>query len=142
MIALRRAHPVFRRQGFFQGRPIHGSEVKDIAWLKPDGTEMTDQEWEHEFARSLGVYLAGEALAEVDVRGQPVKDQNLLVLFNAHHETVEFRLPAHAGPGRWFALLDTAHEHGLASNGTFDAGATYPLQGRSLALMVHSRSAT
>ncbi len=142
MIALRRAHPVFRRRDFFQGRPIHGSEVKDIAWLKPDGTEMTDQEWDHEFARSLGVYLAGEALAEVDARGRPVNDQNLLVLFNAHHETVEFRLPAHAGPGRWFALLDTAHEHGLASNGTFDAGATYPLQGRSLALLVHSRSAS
>ncbi len=142
MIALRRAHPVFRRRDFFQGRPIRGSEVKDIAWFKPDGTEMTDQEWEHEFARSLGVYLAGEALTEVDARGRPVKDQNLLVLFNAHHETVEFKLPEHAGPGRWFALLDTAHEHGLASSGTFDAGASYPLQGRSLALMLHSRSAT
>ena len=142
MIALRRDHPVFRRRDFFQGRPIRGSEVKDIAWFKPDGTEMTDQEWEHEFARSLGVYLAGEALTEVDARGRPVKDQNLLVLFNAHHETVEFKLPEHAGPGRWFALLDTAHEHGLASSGTFDAGASYPLQGRSLALMLHSRSAT
>jgi isoamylase len=142
MIALRRAHPVFRRRDFFQGRPIHGTEVKDIAWFKPDGTEMTDQEWEHEFARSLGVYLAGEALAEVDARGRPVRDQDLLVLFNAHHETVQFKLPAHAGPGRWFALLDTAHEHGLASNGTFDAGANYPLQGRSLALMLLARSAT
>ncbi len=88
------------------------------------------------------MYLAGEALAEIDARGRPVRDEDFLVLFNAHHETVEFKLPAHAGPGRWFALLDTAHEHGLAANGTFDAGANYPLQGRSLALMLLARGAT
>ena len=70
LIALRREHPVFRRRNFFQGRPLRGSEVKDIVWLKPDGTEMTDEEWDEHFARCLGVYLSGEALTETDRRGR------------------------------------------------------------------------
>jgi glycogen operon protein len=134
LIGLRRAHPVFRRRDFFQGRPIHGSDVKDIVWLKPDGAEMTSQEWEHDFARSLGVYLAGDALTERDARGRPVEDESFLVLFNAHHEELPFRLPGY-GVGRWLALVDTSYEGGLAPDGTFEAGAEYGLKARSLALL-------
>ncbi len=141
VIAIRRAHPVFRRRDFFQGRPLHGSGVKDIVWLKPDGTEMSDREWAHDFARSLGVYLSGEALGETDARGQPVADQDFLLLFNAHHGEVPFTLPGASGAVRWFALLDTARADGLSSNGTLEAGAAYPLQGRSLALLLRARSA-
>ena len=137
MIAIRRAHPVFRRRDFFQGRPLHGGGFKDIAWLKPDGAEMSDQEWSHEFARCLGVYLSGAALNETDARGQPIADRDFVVLFNAHHEELAFRLPA-LGTGRWFTLLDTARGDGLVANGTFDAGADYPLAGRSLALLIQA----
>ncbi|MET0205174.1 MAG: glycogen debranching protein GlgX, partial [Casimicrobiaceae bacterium] len=69
MVELRRSHPVFRRKRFFQGRMLQGGVASDIAWLKPDGTEMTVEEWNHDFARCLGVYLSGEALNEVDARG-------------------------------------------------------------------------
>ena len=136
IIALRRDHPVFRRRDFFEGRPLHGSEVKDIAWLKPDGTEMTDEEWSHDFARSLGVYLAGEALPETDERGRPVRDDNFLLLFNAHHEAMQFTLPDCRGAARWRALVDTAAADGLAPDGTYDAGAAYPLRERAFALLV------
>jgi glycogen operon protein len=139
LIAIRRAHPVFRRRDFFQGRPLHGGGVKDIVWLTPDGAEMSDHEWEHDFARCLGVYLAGDGLSETDARGRPVTDRSFIVLFNAHHEEIAFRLPEQAGPLRWFTLLDTARADGLAGNGTFAAGATYPLQGRSLALLVQAQ---
>ena len=134
VIALRRAHPVFRRRDFYRGRPVRGLGVKDIAWLRPEGGEMSDEEWNQEFARCLGVYLAGEALTETDERGRPVRDRNFLVLFNAHHGPVPFTLPEYAGSG-WRALLDTAYEHGLAIDGTFDAGVEYELQGRSLVLL-------
>jgi len=137
MIAIRRAHPVFRRRDFFQGRPLHGGGVKDIAWLKPDGAEMSDEAWSHEFARCLGVYLSGAALDERDARGEPVLDRDFVVLFNAHHEEIAFRLPA-LGAGRWFALADTARGDGLVAGGTFGAGADYPLAGRSLALLVQA----
>ena len=133
MIATRRDHPIFRRRGFFLGKPVEGAE-KDIVWLKPDGTEMTDQEWNEDFARSLGVYLAGESLHENDMRGRPVRDASFLLLFNAHHETVPFRLP-NAGKGEWFAQIDTAFDSGRPELSAIAAGEQYPLQGRSLALL-------
>ncbi|MGE5088828.1 MAG: glycogen debranching protein GlgX [Candidatus Levyibacteriota bacterium] len=136
MIALRRAHPVFRRRDFFQGRPIHGTGIKDIVWLKPDGTEMTAAEWDHDFARSLGMYLAGLALDETDARGRPVKDEDFLVLFNAHHEDLDFRLPDYDGRS-WLAIVDTSYERGLAPDGSFDPGAAYRLCARSLAILLH-----
>jgi glycogen operon protein len=94
LIALRRSHAVFRRRNFFQGRPLRGRDVKDIVWLRPDGEEMTDEEWDQHFARSLGVYVAGEGLTEIDGRGRLIVDDNFLLLFNAHHETLTFTLPA------------------------------------------------
>ncbi|TXF11985.1 glycogen debranching protein GlgX [Pelomicrobium methylotrophicum] len=135
LVALRREHPVFRRRHFFQGRPIHGTGVKDILWLNPDGREMTEEEWNQHHARCLGVYLAGEGLTETDERGRPITDANFLVLFNAHHEEIPFTLPRLAGGSRWLSVLDTAYEEGLAWDGVYMAGTPYPLQGRSLALL-------
>ena len=134
VIALRRTHPVFRRRDFYRGRPLRGPGVKDIAWLRPEGGEMTDDEWNQHHARCLGVYLAGEGLTETDGRGQVLRDLSFLVLFNAHHEAIPFRLPDFAG-SHWRALLDTAFEDGLEVDGTFDAGAEYSLQGRSIVLL-------
>jgi len=134
VIALRRTHPVFRRRDFYRGHPIQGLGIKDIIWLLPDGGEMSDFEWSQHFARCLGVYLAGEALTETDGRGRPLRDRNFLVLFNAHHEALPFKLPDYAG-SRWHALLDTAFADGLATDGTFESGADYDLKGRSLVLL-------
>jgi len=145
MVHLRRTHPVFRRRHFFQGRPLHGSEAKDIVWLKPDGSEMTDEEWSQDFARCLGVYLAGSALTEIDARGHRIVDDDFVVLFNAHHDSVPFRLPsailAPHGDGLWQAIVDTALDDGLAPDGVFEAESVYPLEGRSLALLMRVGSA-
>jgi glycogen operon protein len=138
LIALRRAHPVFRRRDFFQGRPLRGSDVKDIVWLTNEGKEMSDEEWEKHHARSLGVYLAGDGLTETDGRGKPLRDDNFLLLFNAHHDVVPFRMPNYGG--RWVAMLDTSHQDGLAPGGTIDSGAEYALNGRSLALLMHAKA--
>ena len=138
VIAMRRAHPVFRRRDFYKGRPVRGLDIKDIVWLKPEGGEMTDDEWNQHFAHCLGVYLAGEALTETDQRGHPLRDQNFLLLFNAHHEAIPFRLPGQPVT-RWHALVDTAFEDGLAIGGTFDAGTDYNAQGRSLVLLLEAK---
>jgi len=140
VIRLRREHPVLRRRHFFEGRPLRGSEVKDVAWLKPDGSEMTEQEWEQDFARCLGVYLAGEGLLETDERGRRVVDSDFLVLFNAHHERIDFTLPQLAPESRWLVVLDTTHDYGLSRNGVYEPQSIYPLQGRSLALLQRQRS--
>jgi isoamylase len=136
MVSIRRSHPLFRRHRFFEGRSIHGAGIKDIVWLRPDGGEMTDDEWEHAFARSLGVYLAGSTLQEMDRRGHRLSDDNCLVLLNSHHETMAFTLPAPRPGSAWQVLVDTAYEQGLAVDGRYPGTAQYQLQGRSLALLM------
>src|SRR3569833_4195648 len=93
LIALRKEHQVFRKRSFFQGQSIKGSEVKAITWFKPDGNEMSDEEWPHAYARSLGMYLAGRAVGARDQFGRPVEDDDILLLLNDHHEEVPFTLP-------------------------------------------------
>jgi isoamylase len=139
LIALRHDHPVFRRRNFFQGRALSGSPSKDIAWLKPDGTEMTTEEWDHDFARCLGVYLGGDALDEVDGRGRPVRDDTFIVLFNAHHDAIAFKLPAF-GRG-WRMVLDTAREDDAAAPRVVAPDGVYELEGRSLALLQRTGAA-
>jgi len=135
MIALRHAHPTFRRRDFFQGRPIYGGDIKDIVWLRPDGNEMTQHEWESEHARALAVYLAGAGLAEVDSRGRPLADDDFVLLFNASAEPVEFRIPERLGAGRWLVVLDTAHADGLCEDGAVEAGGAYALAARAVAVL-------
>jgi isoamylase len=137
---LRREHPVLRRRRhFFRGRRIRGSEVKDLSWHKPDGNEMTDDDWQS-YTRCLGIRLAGDAIDEVDPAGQRIVDDTLLVLINAHHEPLDFVLPTHTREVSWETLLDT--------RGTDDvpretpAGKGYPLGGRSLALLRQTEPTT
>ena len=141
LIALRREHPVFHRRHFFQGRDIRGSGSKDIHWFKPDGLEMSDEEWVHDFARCLGVFLSGEAMHERDGRGRPIRDDNFLLLFNSHHEAVAFKVPLLGEDREWTILLDTAQGSGVGLEDRFRSGDSYPLEARSLAVMVQrSRS--
>jgi glycogen operon protein len=139
VIRLRRAHPVFRRQHFFQGRPIRGRDIKDIMWLHPEGREMTDQEWNDSFARALGVYLAGESLDERDTHGRTITDDSFLLLFNAHHEEVRFMLPDYRGGMDWEVLLTTDAANGRPAERLVRPGTAYPLQGRSMALLTVPR---
>jgi len=137
VMRLRNAHPVFRRRRFFQGRQIRGTGVKDLLWLTPEGSEMSDDEWSHAFARCLGVYYSGSGITETDERGRPLRDDNLLLLVNAHHTELPFMLPAPGGETHWVALLDTCHEDAFPVEKRYAAHGTYPLQARSLVLLAH-----
>jgi glycogen operon protein len=135
LMRLRREHPVFRRRQFFQGRRIRGSEVKDIAWFRPDGQEMTDEDWDAGYARSIGMRLAGDAMDEKDEKGRPISDDSMLVLLNAHHEPLSFTLPAHKRGVRWELLLDTASPHDGKRVTVFKGGESYDLESRSLSVL-------
>jgi len=139
VIALRKNHPVFRRRNFFQGRAIKGAGVKDILWLRPDGQEMSDEEWNQANARTLGMFLSGSSVDEMDERGQPVTDENFLLLMNAHYESVPFQLPAAASEMTWVVLIDTSSESSRSPGLQYSSGTPYALQARSLALLVERR---
>jgi len=128
VIALRREQPVLQSRKFFQGRSIRGADIKDLTWLEPTGQEMNDEAWDAGFVRCLGVRLAGDLIQDLDERGQRIIGDTLLVLFNAHHEMIQFTLPEEP----WELVLDTWE----GEQEPFTPGAkTYPLQGRSLAVL-------
>ena len=132
--ALRAAHPVFHRRHFFQGRPLHGSTIRDIVWLQPNGSEMTEQEWGQGHARALAVFLSGDGLNEVDGRGRAVRDDSFVMLFNADANPVAFTLPTDLGLSGGELLIDTSTV-AMPSDVRIASAAPYTLPGRALALI-------
>jgi glycogen operon protein len=132
LVHLRLAQPALTRRKYFQGRSIRGSDVKDVAWLAPDGREMTDEAWSADFVRSLGMMLSGNTIDEVNERGDPVVGDTLLALLNAHTDEVPFTLPPLAAEQQWHRLFDTGDTQSVEP--TFKAGSHYPLHGRSVVL--------
>jgi isoamylase len=106
LVHLRRDHPVLRRRRFFRGDKPDGS-IGDVAWFLPDGNRMQDSDWHWDEARSVGVFLNGQAITEPDQEGDLVTDDSFLILFNGHHEPVEFRLPGTAIGEKWHVTVDT-----------------------------------
>jgi isoamylase len=115
VIRLRADHPVFRRRRFLTGEPEHGGAghgggepVGDIAWLTPAGIEMTDEDWNAGFAKSVMVFLNGNAITEPDARGERITDDSFLLLFNAAERDLDFTIPAACYGEHWTLELDTA----------------------------------
>ncbi|MBI4493328.1 MAG: glycogen debranching protein GlgX [Chloroflexi bacterium] len=135
LIRFRHRHPVFRRRHFFQGRRIWGSDVRDVGWFKPNGQEMSEQDWAMNSARSLGAFLNGEAIPEPDARGEPVVDDSFYVLFNAHHELLAFTLPTRDWGRRWAKVLDTDQPLQEQRRVTSQAGARILVAARSVVVL-------
>ncbi|MFI9201889.1 glycogen debranching protein GlgX [Streptomyces sp. NPDC053048] len=137
LVWLRRDHPVFRRRRFFHGRPVRGThdELSDIAWFTPEGEEMRDGDWQAAHAKSLTVFLNGGAISEPGPRGEPIVDDSFLLMFNAHHEPLDFVVPADHGT-QWQVVVDTARPDGAAADGPkVRAGERLTLTDRSLAVL-------
>jgi isoamylase len=109
LIRFRRSHPVFRRRRWFQGRPIRGRGIADIGWFMPSGDEISEQDWQTDYAKALGVFLNGKAIPTPNERGEQITDDSFCVLFNAHWETIEFTIPAKWGQ-RWEKVIETTEE--------------------------------
>jgi glycogen operon protein len=92
-IALRKAHPALHRRKFFSGRTIRGEDVRDIVWLRFDGAEMSDEDWNNPQTQSMGIFLDGNGLDDIDAEGHPLTDDHLLLLLSASHVDLPFKLP-------------------------------------------------
>ncbi len=107
LIDLRKNSPVFRRRRFFLGRKVHGLGVKDIRWLRSDGKDMTEEEWNSDYTRSLGMLLNGHAMDEQDEQGNRITDSVYLLLVNSYWEEIPFIFPKEHQKFHWEILVDT-----------------------------------
>jgi glycogen operon protein len=133
LIALRRDEPGFGRRSFFSGAEERGSGHADIVWLRPDGPAMSDADWEHENAHALGAFLNGREAEPTEEEGEIVGADSFVLLFNAHHDRVEFVLDPELGAA-WRVELAT---DGYA--GDVAAGDPVVLPGRCLRVLRRTR---
>ena len=110
LIRLRREHPVFHRRRWFDGRPLvdgAGASITDIGWFRPDGHQMTDEDWDVGFARTIGVLLNGDLIPSPGTRGERIVDDDFFLVFNAHGDALDVRLPDALRDGAWRLEVDT-----------------------------------
>lgn len=142
LVALRREHVVFHRNRFFEGKPIPGTEITDVSWLRPDGEAMAAEDWSDGHAKAIGLLLSGEAgLFHLTERGEPESDDTFLLLVNAAPEDVAFVLPAPEPIEAWQLLVNTAVDPGYGFEDRLDSGSTFTATPRSLALLVRRSGA-
>ena len=134
---LRREHTVFRRRRFFDGRPVRrgaGAPLPDIAWFTPDSREMSEEDWEAGFGKSVAVFLNGEGIPDRNARGERVVDDSFIMIFNAHDGSIDFTLPPPEWGAKWEIVLDTATPQ-LAEPAPAAAQSLLTIEARSLCVL-------
>jgi glycogen operon protein len=132
LLALRAAQPTLRRRTFLRGR--RGGAV-DVLWLRPDAGEMAGDDWHNGSGQAMGMLLNGAGILERGPRGEPIRGDTLLILFNAGAADLVFTLPTPPAPGdtHWALLIDTAD--GLEDGVTVPIGGTWRVISRSAVVM-------
>jgi glycogen operon protein len=134
LVRLRLSQPVLQRRRFFRGAQPWDLSLKDLAWFRPDGAAMTEDDWKKPFARSVAFLLGGDAIATPDEHGARIVGDSLLALLNAWHEPVRYVLPDLAWGHEWEILLDTAGATEVKRD-LVAAGGSVPVEARSLVLL-------
>ncbi len=137
LIALRRKHPALRRRRWFQGQSLSGGV--DIGWFTPDGAEMSEEDWTQAFAKSLAVYLNGDAIPNRSAHGERIVDDSFYLLFNAHWEALPFVVPDSLAEGEWLLELDTAAPETEPGTEKYRGGDTVLVAGRALRVLRRPR---
>ncbi len=134
VLELRAAHPVFRRRRFFTGDAADNG-VPDIAWLRQDAEQMDANDWQHSSLRPLAVFLNGEAITELGLRGEVITDDSFLLLLNPTAEDAEMTLPDGPFGDTWQRVLDTANTNAPHEDPPQPAGSLCTVISRSVVVM-------
>jgi glycogen operon protein len=141
LVKLRNNHPVLRRRRFFHGdQGVDG--LGDLVWFTPAGQEMQDSDWSRDDARSIAVFLNGDAISEPDPRGEPVVDDSFLILLNSNYEAQEFLLPPKEFGGTWAVVVDTIRPTGRANEEEHAAGSTVRIEAHGTLVLTRPRQGT
>jgi isoamylase len=134
LISLRNSHSVFSRKKWFKGVPTKDTRIEDIAWFLPDGTQMEEEHWSQNFAKSVAMYLSGQGIRSVDSAGRPVVDDNFYLIFNAHEEGLVYQLPGPRYGDSWQLILDTS-QTGDIEQAQLKPNEPVHVEGRSVVLL-------
>ena len=137
LIRLRKEHPTFCRRRWFQGQMIKGVGVEDIAWFLPNGEEMSEEHWSQDYAKSLSVFLDGRGIHSPGPRGEKILDDSFFIIFNAHHDTLDFILPKTKYGKSWTKIIDTSLSK-IEKEENYQPEQRIKVDGRSVILLKHT----
>jgi isoamylase len=135
LIAFRAAHPIFRRRAFLTGGTPQGSGLPDVWWFRPDGRKMTQRDWGRGEANTIGVFLNGDELPRHSARGERLRDDSFMLLFNGHYEPITFHLPTRRFGLRWTVNLNTGDGHFGDGGATIAPREPFEVESRSIAIL-------
>ncbi len=133
LTGLRHRFPVLRRGRFLTGDFIEELGVRDVTWINATGAEMRVEDWQDGNTRCFGMLMDGRAQA-TGIR-RPAQDATLLLVANAHHDVVKFKLPPCTGGRRWRLVIDT-NQPELPRELNFRIGQVFDVTARSLLLFM------
>jgi len=137
LIHLRRNHAAFSRKNWFRGEPIKGKGIEDITWFQPNGSKMTPEHWDQNFAKSIAVFLNGQGLHAVNSEGEKVVDDNFYIIFNASDQAIDYKLPGEDYAKDWRIIFDTARYNQEEGKQLYKAAEKIKIDGRSVILLQH-----
>lgn len=140
IIRLRKSHPIFCRRRWFHGQTVAGSDLEDIAWFLPEGIQMSEENWLHEHARSMAVFLNGNGIHSTGPKGEKITDNNFYIIFNAHYESLNYVLPPVKYGRDWVKILDTSINHLEEKGEKHPPKEPILIEGRSILLLRSARA--
>ena len=134
LIKIRKNHPAFCRRRWFRGAPVKEGDIEDIAWFLPEGEKLNDENWTNDFAKSVAIFMNGKALRSRNTKGEQLIDDNFYIIFNAHHEPLDYKLPHSEYAQNWKVLLNTTKDDPEDTE-QFNAGETINIDARSVVVL-------
>jgi glycogen debranching enzyme GlgX len=132
-LRLRREHPALRQRHYLEGRPAAPGGPKDLAWIHPEGREMTEADWSDGGLHQFGMFLSGEPLRAPGPRGEQLQDASFLIWFNAHPEPGTVALPDQDWVKAGEVVLSTDEDHPLGER--VEAGEVMRIAPRSMLVL-------
>jgi isoamylase len=138
LIRFASGHPVFSHRGWFRGKKVRAADTEDIAWFRPQGDAMSEEDWNNGFAKSLAVYLSGLGFKSLGPKGEKITDDNVYIMFNAYDGALQYKLPGKKYGDKWSKVIDTSMEGDMAA-AVFDAESLVDVGPRSVVVCLNIR---
>jgi glycogen operon protein len=135
LIRFYKEHPAFTRKRWFKGQPIKGIGLEDIAWFSTEGSEMTEENWNQDYAKSLGVYFNGRGIRQMDPKGEMIMDDSFYIIFNASHLPLQYKLPPEKYGSTWVKIIDTQTGQMNTPTNIYNAGESVEVSDRSIIVL-------
>jgi glycogen operon protein len=132
-LRIRREHPALRQRHWFEGRPAITGGPKDLAWIHPEGREMTGDDWHDDGLRVIGMFVSGDPLRSPGPRGEQQRDSSFLFWLNGSDADCEVRLPENAWVQSGSVVLSTDDK--VAAGTSVSAGEAFVLRAQSLVVL-------